>query len=168
MIGDRTITVDKILGPGGFSDNSVGESAGGFFAIANGPVGDSIVTVDWDFVLTDLTEGGTNTGLFFALPNPIDNDLNIGFPLNGDMPFVTLFPDGSSGNDFFIPFASLTNGGDAATATKVTVQFSSTGPAWGATFDFIETTPDPMPEPATLALFGLGLAGLGWTRRKKA
>jgi hypothetical protein len=30
------------------------------------------------------------------------------------------------------------------------------------------TSPSPVPLPTTLALFGIGLAGLGWSRRKKA
>jgi PEP-CTERM motif len=37
---------------------------------------------------------------------------------------------------------------------------------YGINGQFSVTNPNPVPAPATLVLFGLGLAGLGWSRRK--
>ena len=41
------------------------------------------------------------------------------------------------------------------------------GTLFGSNLAFSLTTTEEVPEPATLALFGLGLAGLGWSRRKQ-
>ena len=39
---------------------------------------------------------------------------------------------------------------------------------WNGTIYYTVGAPEQVPVPATLALFGLGLAGLGWSRRKNA
>ena len=127
------------------------------------------VTVDWnDVANADLTEGGTATGIFMSLPSAIDNSLDVMFTINGTSSLSKSFADGTSGSAFFFPFADFAPGTTFNDVTSIQAMFS--GPAgWDAIVDLIDTRPDPtVPVPAPIALIGLGLAGLGAARRKRA
>lgn len=144
-------------------------------------------TLDWlvfeDFFASDSTDAGAKNG-----PQAISIAVNGGgatsFNANdsvGHHPGV----GGIDANDLFINFAqdiATANAGDTVVVTQngTGVQFNSVGvPApnstWNGQVAFWANS-DPMvtenafvsavPEPATLALLGLGLADIGFTRRK--
>jgi hypothetical protein len=177
MIGDRTITIDKLAGFSGQGSTATVGPIGplGVLNMENGGGVMADMTVLWDNFggtgsIVDLTEAGMNEGFYFSIPNfiPIDNDLTLTIVVNGTSTVTKIYPNNSFGLNFFVDFDDLTDPSLVNAATSLSFTFSN-GAAWDAAFNFIGTQPDnpEVPAPATLALFGLALAGLGWSRRQK-
>ncbi len=168
--GSRTIDLQMLAGTG---TTAVTVIAPGVLDINNGVNERSEVTVSWAFSATDFTDGTTSTGLFMSLPSAIDNPMDVLFSLSdgGSTSTSTVtFPDGASGDDFFIPFAGFAGSADLTQLTSASVQISSSQNGLDTQIDFIETRPQPtgpVPEPSIALLTGFSLLGAGFIGKKK-
>ena len=110
-------------------------------------------------ILTDIDESLTN--LFFYLQDPSDVNATTTITATGQTTsFSESFNDEGNGNSFFIGITLDENEFLSALSWETTTN----GDGYGLD-DF--STVAPVPEPATMLLFGTGLAGLASIRRRK-
>jgi len=162
---NRTISADVFSSPlGAIINTNVG---GGAFNVST-----SQTTVDTSVVVLDYTFPSVNlaiTGNEFVLQVPVANeDFTIAWFLNGESiaSVDTTWTLGSY-SDVHESF-SYFNPAALAALTELKLEITSVGRTGGfsGVFDNLET--QTVPEPATFSLMALGLAGLGWSRRRRA
>ncbi len=178
--GEREITVDYLSGPGSATIN-INQAGNSLFAYSSDADTIGRATVLWDgvgsggFAATDLSDGGVNDA--FGLKIVFDDlaaivTLAVCSGASCSTAVVNLPGGIFVATDILVPFLSFVGTADFTAATEISMVIDH-GPAGNplpsldVQIDLIITTTE-VPEPATLALFGLGLAGLGFARRRKA
>ena len=146
--------------------DSIDGNGTGIFA---GTLTNTSDTVDWyeffgdagDAVTIDMVSLAFDTclQLYLAPSNPTAGDSRASYTL------VDFDDDGGTGTNSLISIGSLAATGFYVVAAE---SFSGTNDTLGDYLLGIGGDVRPIPEPAAIAIFGLGLAGLGFARRRKA
>jgi hypothetical protein len=135
-----------------------------FLSINNTIGSDGTASIDYNFNLTDFTANGM---AFLLKVIAIDLGVQVNMSVNGLA--SSGFQAFTGVGDFYKTYATFS--GDTTQFTHVTnlrLDFKGV-PAWDGRFQLLtaDVPPSNVPEPAVMSLLGLGLASLGFRKRKQ-
>lgn len=161
----RTMT-DQLLSTQ-LPTQSAAEVSFGGLHVTNGGGEDSTVTVSWTLPVSAVPVGATNLGFLFTVTQSDANLTDIQFLLNGVSISDFSIPGNTFNKDLTFNIANglLDGGGTLKMVLNGAVGWDLDLDSVGLTFDVPANS--TVPEPASLALLGLGLAGVAATRRRK-
>jgi len=140
----------------------------GILDITNGGGDDSEIKVDWTIGALSLPSNAINVGFYFKVLQSDGNPTDLEFLFNSaSIQSFSIAPNTMNADLTFglnaAELAAVSGGGN------LTLKINGE-PGWDLSVDqfgFSYETPSKVPEPTTLGLIGLGLAGMAAARKRK-